>query len=269
MARLRTSHAEAIVLRGLDFGEADRLLSLYSMESGLVRAVARGVRRPKSRMSGHLDQLMRSQVLIVHRRSLDLITQAQTISSYLPLRSDRWRTAYGWYCADLVERFSEEGLPNRAIYDELSRVLERISVLPQPDLASAIRAFELHLLDLSGYRPQLFRCIRCDTPILPGANTFHSVDGGIQCPACSQEQPAGAFSIGSDGLKLLRRLQADDTIIVGKVSVPPPMTDEAERVLDSYLTVILERRPRTHSLLDALRRLDAEIAALPPMTPQE
>ena len=93
-ARDRTYRTEAVVLRRKDFGEADRVLTLLTPEHGKVRVVAKGIRKPASRKAGHLDLFMRSKLLVAKGRDLDIITQAETMSAYRPLREYLLRGAY-------------------------------------------------------------------------------------------------------------------------------------------------------------------------------
>ena len=106
--RERVYRTEAVVLRHSDFGEADRLLTVFTPYMGKLRLLAKGVRKPGSRKAGHLDLFTRTQLLVARGRNLDIITQAQTIEPYLPLRRDLWRMSHGCYAAELLDSFSEE-----------------------------------------------------------------------------------------------------------------------------------------------------------------
>src|SRR5512136_3333508 len=109
-SRERVSRAEAIVLRHMDWGEADRLLWLFTRETGKIRAVAKGVRKPRSRKSGHLEPFTRVNLLLAQGRDLPIITQAEMIESHLPLRENLRRMGYAAYIVELLDRFTyEEG----------------------------------------------------------------------------------------------------------------------------------------------------------------
>src|SRR5438045_4093476 len=103
----RVYRCEAVVLRQRRLGEADRILTLYTPQLGKVEAVAKGVRKQTSRKAGHLEPLTLSSLLIASGRNLDIITQAETVESFLPLREDLTRLSRGMYVAELVDRFSE------------------------------------------------------------------------------------------------------------------------------------------------------------------
>jgi DNA repair protein RecO (recombination protein O) len=115
MARARAIHTETIVLRQQVFGEADRLLTLLTPDRGKMRAIAKGVRRPSSRKAGHLDLFMRADVLLALGRNLDIITQAQTLDAYRPLREELLRSSEARSCVELLDRFTTDGEANAAL----------------------------------------------------------------------------------------------------------------------------------------------------------
>jgi DNA repair protein RecO (recombination protein O) len=131
------------VLRRQDFGEADRVLTLYSPTLGKVRAIAKGVRRPKSRLGGNVELFTHVNVLVAQGRNLDIVTQAQAVLPFHGIRDDLWKAAYASYAAELVDRFTEERLENRAIFELLLEVLthlDGIPVMAQPGEVREVRA---------------------------------------------------------------------------------------------------------------------------------
>jgi len=115
--RVRLYRTEAIVLRRSNFGEADRLLTLYTPEWGKLRVIAKGVRKPTSRKSGHLELFTHSRLLVAKGRNLDIVTQAETLHSFRPLREDLLRTGWAYYAAELLDRFVEEGIEDRPLFN--------------------------------------------------------------------------------------------------------------------------------------------------------
>src|SRR5436305_9819437 len=112
----RVYRSEGIVLKAYNYGEADHILTLFTPNAGKLRAVAKGMRRTKSRMSGHLDLFKRSTLLVARGRQLDLVTQAETIESFSAMREDLWRSTYCHYVAELVDAFSVEVMANYPLY---------------------------------------------------------------------------------------------------------------------------------------------------------
>jgi len=164
MAKLpRSLRVDAVVLRHSDWGEADRLLIIFSQQGGKLRVIAKGARKPRSRKAGHLEPFTRVDMLLARGSEWWILTQAETIDAYLPLRDDLMRTAQAAYVVELLDRFNYEEGPNPSIYRLLVETLERLSTSKDADLA--VRFFEVRLLDLMGYRPQLFHCAGCGEEI--------------------------------------------------------------------------------------------------------
>ena len=109
----RTYRAEAIVLRTVDLGEADRILVLFTRHFGKVHVVAKGIRRTTSRMAGHAEPLTHATYQLARGRELDVLTGAEARAIYPALREDLGRIAAGWYCAELIDRFTVERAPAR------------------------------------------------------------------------------------------------------------------------------------------------------------
>jgi len=251
MHRERLYRTEAIILKRRDFGEADRLLTLYTPGLGKIRAVAKGIRKPTSRKSGHLEPFTHSQLLIAKGRELDIITQAETIHPFISLREDLLRTTYAYYVAELVDRFVEEGVENRSLFDLLLATLGRLG--EEDDLALAARFFELHLLALVGYRPQLFRCVECEREIDFEVSFFSPAEGGVLCPNCGKGKP-GAKKISAGALRVLRLLQTSDYDLCRRVHISPQLHAELEALMQRYIVYNLEQELRSVKFLRRLRR---------------
>jgi DNA repair protein RecO (recombination protein O) len=248
--RERVYRTEAIVLRHSDFGEADRLLTVMTPYLGKLRLLAKGVRRPRSRKAGHLETFTRTQLLVARGRNLDIITQAQTLEPYLALRRDLWRTSHAYYAGELIDRFSEEDAENEPVYRLFSDALGWIC--KSPNLPLTLRYLELQVLNLVGYRPQLFNCLHCNAPLEPIVNYFSPQEGGILCPRCG-EGTRGARPIGLGALKVLRYLQTREYRACEGLQLQPSTMDEVERALQDYLLYILERQFKSIEFLNLLR----------------
>lgn len=250
MSTPRVYRTEAIVLKGYDLGEADRVLTFYTPHLGKLRAVAKGVRRTKSRMSGHLDLFQRSNLLLARGRQLDIVTQAETVESFRAMRQDLWRSTTSHYVAELVDAFSVEVMANYPLYALTVQTLRRLAAGDALDLVT--RSFELQLLALMGYRPQLQRCLHCDAVIAPEINRFSPKMGGVLCPACSSVDGA-APAISVEALKVMRNLQSNESVMLRVGQIDDAIQREVEKRLQEYIVYRLDRRPRSVSFLERLR----------------
>lgn len=245
-----TLHTECVVLRHTDWGEADRLLVLFSREGGKLRAVAKGVRKLKSRKAGHLEPFTRVSLLLAHGRDFWIVTQAETVDAYLPIREDLVRTAYAAYVIELLDRFTYEEGENRPLYQILVDTLSRVSSLPDP--FSAVRYYEIRMLDLLGFRPDLNNCVRCGAAIKAEDQFFDSALGGVLCPSCGEGVPT-ARPISMRALRFLRHYQRSTFLEASRLEATSGVKREVESILNYYLTYWLERRLNSPAFLHEVR----------------
>jgi DNA repair protein RecO (recombination protein O) len=249
--RERLYRTEAIILKRSDFGEADRLVTFFTPQRGKLRAVAKGARKPSSRKSGHLELFSHTRLLLARGRNLDIITQAETVEPFLPLREDLLRTTYAYYAAELVDRFVGDEDENRPVFDLLLAAFGWLG--RAGDMALVARFFELRLLALVGYQPQLFHCVNCQAQIEPVINFFHPGEGGVLCPRCGEGRSEAA-ALSLNALKVLRFLQTRGYDTIRLLRIRPALHAELETIMLSYITYILERNLKSVDFLHHLRR---------------
>ncbi len=247
----RSQRVEAIVLRHSDWGEADRLLVLYTLEKGKLRAIAKGIRRIHSRKAGHLEPFTRSTLQLAAGRDFWLVTQAETIAFYPSLTDDLLRTGYAAYIIELVDRFAVEESQNYALFALLADTLQRIAEEPDPYLA--VRYGEIQMLEQFGFRPELFHCVQCNEVIKAQDQFFSAELGGVLCPECGLSVTA-CRPVSMDVLRYMRHLQRSSFLIAKKAIIPQPLRAEMETILQYYITYILERKLNTPEFLRQVKR---------------
>lgn len=242
---------EAIVLKRINLGEADKILTLYTPNLGKLSAIAKGVRRPRSKMGGHLELLTHSSLMLARGQNLDIITQSETISSFLPLRGDLWRASLAIYAAELVEQLTAEHVENYPVYKLLLDTLHQLCEAQDGELT--LRYFELNLLTHLGYKPELHHCLGCKSPLEPTANFFSASGGGVLCPACREKEPQSQH-ISLNALKVMRFLQQSDYPRASRVRMNEELSRELESLMRHYIRYILEREVKSVAWLDRLRK---------------
>lgn len=270
---MRQQHSyptEAIVLKRRDQGEADRIIVLFTPHKGKFHALAKGSRRPVSKLAGHVELLNRSQFQVALGRNLDIITQAEVRENFLRLRSELWHMTCGFYLAELVDRFVEERVPHGDIYTLLLQTLRYLdadaSALAQQRAQEGsdtetqgngktpllLRYFELHLLTAVGYAPSLHNCASCASALLPQENGFKASLGGALCPQCSH---LWERRLSLNAMKVLRYMQDNSWRDSARVRLNAPLQIELEGVMHSLLRFHLERDLKAWSFLDMLNPL--------------
>jgi DNA repair protein RecO (recombination protein O) len=252
MSEARSFRVEAVVLRHADWGEADRLLTLFTRERGKVRAIAKGARRIRSRKAGHLEPFTHVTLQLARGRDLLIVTQADTLEAYLPLGSDLLRTGNASYVVELLDRFTyEDEQESQAIFHLVTDCLGRLASESDPWLA--VRYFEVHLLDLLGFRPHLFECANCGEKVQPVDQFFSPSAGGVLCPKCGPGLP-GAWSISVEALKYFRHFQRSTYPEAQRAHPAPEVRDELEALLQKYLTYLLERGLNSPDFIKQIRQ---------------
>jgi DNA repair protein RecO (recombination protein O) len=220
---------EAIVLRSIRYGEADRILHLYTRDRGRVGAIAKGVRRPKSRFGGRLEPLFRVD-LVMHegRGELATVTSASTVSAHPRLRDGRETLQRATQACDAVLRLFDSQEPNRPAYNLLCNELTLLDENPGIASRAQALAFRLKLLLAAGFMPELAACASCGEREHLGA--FSASAGGIVCAGCE----AGSFPLDQSAHRFLVEALANP------LSDSPTAEDPALRQADRAIAETLE-----------------------------
>jgi len=250
MPEPRDYKTEAIVIKKTKLGEADRVLTFYTPHLGKIQAVAKGVRRPRSKMAGHLELLTYSQISLARGRNLDTVTGSQTISSFLPLKNDLWLTSCALYATELVNQFTADHVENYPLFRLLLETMEQLCQAGDKELL--LRYFEMNLLDRVGYRPKLRECASCQQLLNPTGNSFSPGAGGMLCPDCSLDQPFSS-PLSVNAQKVLRLMQDSDYAAVNRLKLDTALAGDLKRVLGNYIKYLLEREVKSAGWLDSLR----------------
>ena len=247
----KTLKVEAVVLRHSDWGEADRLLGLFTKEQGKLRAIAKGARKVRSRKAGHLEPFTRVSLLLARGRDFWIVTQADTVDAYLPLREDLVRTSYAGYVMELLDRFTYEEGENRALFNLLVDTLHRLS--EDDDFFIALRYFEIRLLDHLGFRPQLQQCAQGGEEIRAEDQFFSARAGGVLCPRHGRAAPESR-PVSVEALRFMRHFQRSSYADARRAQVAQPVQQEMETLIQYYLTYLLERGLNTPQFIREMKK---------------
>ena len=249
--KFRSFRVEAVVLRHSDYGEADRLLTLYTRQLGKTRAIAKGARKIASRKAGHIEPFTHVKLQLAKGRDTLIVTQADTVDSYQPLREDLILTSHASYVMELLDRLTyEDESENSAIFRLLTETLARLASKSDPWLV--IRYYEIRLLDHLGFRPQLFECANCRREIKAEDQFFSFSAGGVICPRCGQGL-RHLHNISIEALKYLRHFQRSSYAEVTRARPGLDVQQETETLMQEYFTYLLERELNTPGFLKKIK----------------
>ena len=179
---------EAINLKSYNLNDADKIIVMYSKDNGLIKGVAKGIKKPKSKLGARMDLLVANSLQLLKGRSMDTIIQAQTVNNFKKTREDFDKLMYSSYISELVMNFGEGSeAASKEIYDLLYKALNRISDAEEKkDALIAVIKFQLKLLLIMGFCVELDTCLCCRERVLDEEMYFSSKMGGIVCIECNE-----------------------------------------------------------------------------------
>ena len=231
-----------VVLRTYKLRESDRIVVIHTAENGKVRAVAKGVRKTKSKFGARLEPMSHVRLLLYRGRELDIVSQAEAVEPLSPMLSSLDRASQGLAAIEAVDQLSLEREPNPQLYRMVVGVLRAIATAPSP---LNVAAFYWKLLANEGMRPELDRCVRCgETEPAAQFVAFDLNEGGVLCRSCRSGQSIspGALVILREilGGQLVRALGRDES----------PITHEVSALATSALEFHIERRLKAVAMFE-------------------
>jgi len=246
---MREQTSEAIVLRHIDYGEADRIVTLLTPDHGTIRGFARSARKSRRRFGAALDPFSRITIRWSPSRSGDLVTlkEAEIVDLRVGLRSDLSSFALAAYGCELVDELLGKGPADPNAFELLDAFLDYLS--HGGSVPEARLLLELRTLYLAGYIPHLLHCADCDRPFTDGEAAFDATRGGSHCLDCLPHSSL-TVAVGTLGT-LSRSLQAPLTLFTG-FRFGPRTLKEGGAVLADALRLCLRAPLRSLPFLDSL-----------------
>lgn len=246
MTTPRVYRANAIVLGRTPLGETDRIVSLFTREKGKLRAVAKGARRPVSKLAGGTELFGYCRVMLSSGQNLDVLTQVESRESFPALRKSLDRIYAASYLTELTDQFTDDRHPNADLFDLLLAALYITS--SGTDLAWLTALYTLQMMDYVGYAPAFDPCVRCNrhSPSYPG---FSPDLGGVMCPACIP-YGKGLLRTCDEAVRIGSASQTAELADLARLQVSPLARRQILRLTRAFLTERLERPLRSARFLD-------------------
>lgn len=232
-------------MRSFKYGEADLILTLFGRKTGKISVIAKGVRKTQSRIRGAVQLFSMGDFLLYKGKSLYTVTQCQIDEPFMSLRQDLFKFAYASYCTEIIRELIPEEEVNMPAFGLLTEVFQLMSS-SREELAA--RMFDVRMLGLSGYQPQLSCCVRCGGP-LPETPFFSHMDGGVIC--CGERK---GIPVGRDTLAVMRCLTDKNSGTVSRLKPSHKNYQEMERVLKNYWEYILEKKLMSVEFIEKMRQ---------------
>ncbi|WP_010270252.1 DNA repair protein RecO [Paenibacillus senegalensis] len=242
---------EGIVIRAIDYGESNKIVSLFTRTSGKISLMVRGAKKVRSRHSAIVQLFTHGDFVIYKGAGMGNLNHAEIIHSYREIREDLHKAAYAAYLMELIERLSTEGEANVTLFEQLLAALDAIK--EGKDAAIVTHIMELKLLALAGYYPQLRACVQCSRE--SSLQAFSAGQGGVLCSSCQSSDPY-AQPLSGSLLNILQLLQGTDLRRLGNTSVKPQTKHQLKTVLRAFLDTHLDARWKSRNFLDQLDKYE-------------
>ncbi|MDG5786555.1 DNA repair protein RecO [Evansella sp. AB-P1] len=241
---------EGLVIRTNDYGETNKIVTIFTRESGKVALMARGAKRPKSRFASSAQIFIYS--IFVYQRSsgIGTLNQADLIDSFKNIRSDLKLTAHGAYIVELLDRLTEDNERNPYLFELVYQTLVFLNEGIDPDILT--RIFETKMLEVAGVSLQLRHCMLCGNPEYPFV--FSMRHSGLLCNQCKYED-SNHINIQDSVIKLLRLFQQIDINRIGNINVKDDTKRQLKDILHHYYDEFVGVRLKSKRFLDQIDHL--------------
>lgn len=240
MATIKT---KGIIIKRINLGEADRILTVLTKDRGKIRVVAKGVRKSKAKLAGFLEMFRYNDYLIAEGRNLDIITSAQTINNLHGISKDLRSVALAYYIVEMVDRLIEETQEVDGTFDLTFLILNEISK-GDIDLDLLKSFFEINILSLLGFQPELNYCVECRKLVNEGCFSFAM--GGLLCDEHSNSDSV-SMKLTNQEISILKNLLAKD---VGDIRLEEKSLSKITQICSNFLDYMLDRELKTKEFLN-------------------
>jgi DNA repair protein RecO (recombination protein O) len=243
------------VLRCLNYGESDLIITFYSSDFGKLKGIAKGAKRSRKRFVNVFEPFSLTSIIFSRKshNMLAFIESCEIIDHYDTIRQDLEKTLVASYFIDLADHFSPEAKKNEKIFELLQDFLAHLG--REKASEALVRFFEIRLLMMAGFEPTLDRCITCKTPVANGTSYyFYAQDGGIKCSGCAKPQRYDqAVSTGTVRTLLLGKDMDIDKIKL--IALSDSLARECRDILIGFITHVLSREVKSLKVMEQVRKL--------------
>ncbi len=245
-------NVEAIVVRTMDYGEGNKILTLFTKEYGRQSVMARGAKKFKSRLTAVSQLFTHGQFAYFRSGGMGTLNHGEIIAAHHRLRENLEMSAYSAYISELVFRLTEEDQAGDAyLFEQLRAAFDAIE--EQKDIRIIVHLFEMKILMLSGYTPELGQCVSCGRP--EGDFSFSAKLGGVLCARC-RDKDSAAISADGKTIGLLKVFQQLDLRRLGAIAVKDETKQQISQILRRYMDVHLELQLKSRKFLDQMMKYD-------------
>ncbi|MED4122544.1 DNA repair protein RecO [Halalkalibacterium halodurans] len=242
--------AEGIVIRTVDYGESNKIVTVFTREYGKIALMARGAKRPKSRLTAVTQLFTYGMMMFQKNAGLGTLTQGEIIQSFREVRNDLFRASYVSYVTDLTNKLTEDEKRNPYLFELLYQTIHYMNEGMDPDVLT--RIFEVKMFTVAGIKPELDQCVSCGSTDVPVG--FSIKEAGFLCKRCIEKDPH-AYKITAQVAKLLRLFYHFDLQRLGTISLKPETKATLKTIIHQYYDEYSGLHLKSRRFLDQLESM--------------
>ena len=242
---------EGIVLKSTEFEEADKIVNIYTKNYGKISAIAKGVRKTKSKFGSSLEILTHSIFLIYKGRNIDIVSQTEILESFFSTSKEVIKFAFAVNCVEVVNKLTEEREINIGLFNLLKEVLHYLRKTDDPKLLTL--SFKWQTMSLLGYRPSINYCCKCNKSVEDQKEMYFNIkEGGLICNNCVAEDKEECINVSLYFVKLLRKILITHLSTISNATIPDNKMKELEKITNIYIGYHSEKSFKTDEFLRTL-----------------
>ncbi|MBU1290699.1 MAG: DNA repair protein RecO [bacterium] len=242
---------EGIVLKSMEYEEADKIVTIYTKNYGKITAIAKGVRKTKSKFGSSLELLTHSVFLFYKGRNIDIVSQAEILESFFSASKEVIKFACAANCVEVVNKLTEEREINIGLFNLLKEVLHYLRETNDPKLLTL--SFKWQTMSILGYRPSLNHCCRCNKGVEDQKEMYFNIkEGGLLCNNCIVKDKEGCVKVSIYFNKLVRKILITPLSTISNATIPDEKIKELEKITDLYIAYHSEKSFKTDGFLKYL-----------------
>lgn len=239
---------EGVVIKRRKFSEADKILTIFSYDLGKISAISKGVRKIKSKMAGNLEPYNIINFNLYRGQSFYTITGALVVTGFENIPAKLQKTSKAFYFGELIDKFFEEEEKAKKAYRIF---IEALNCLNKSNNELITRIFELKIIEESGFKPEIYRCVHCKGMLIAGKNYWDEIEGGIICPLCQKKYGHGK-KISDEVIKLFRLIEKNDFSLIERLKLNVGVCREAETIINQYIESKTERAIKSKRFMNKI-----------------
>ena len=237
-----------IILNRQNYKETDRLITIYTKKLGKIKARARGIRKTKSKLAGHLELFIESRLNLAEGKNWFSITGAVIEKSNSKIRESLSRLSKAYYLSELIILLTDFNEANEELYSSLVKALNAINT---KDSDQIIPVFVINSLSHLGYKPELYKCVVSGEKLIPDDLRFSFKEGGL---VDSHYRDINAIKISAQTVKMIR-VSIKNIDLALQIKASPEIINEMTNIIIGYLTYILDKSPKSYSFLQEIKKM--------------